>query len=52
MPCSASPDNDNGGTGNRSRVVFRARAGQPYRIRVDGVGAQNGWFNLHLHRGR
>jgi subtilisin family serine protease len=44
--------NNNGGAGNRSRVVFRARAGQAYRIRVDGVGAQNGWFNLHLHRGR
>jgi Subtilase family len=42
---------DNGGVGNRSRVAFPARAGQAYRIRVHGVGAQIGWFNLHVHRG-
>jgi subtilisin family serine protease len=41
---------NNGGAGKRSRVAFRARAGTTYRIRVDGVGARNGWFNLHIHR--
>jgi subtilisin family serine protease len=41
---------NNSGAGNRSRVAFRARADTTYRIRVDGVHARNGWFNLHIHR--
>jgi subtilisin family serine protease len=42
--------NDNGGDGMRSRVVIRVRARTPYRIRVDGIRAQTGRLNLHVHK--
>jgi subtilisin family serine protease len=40
---------NNSGTGLRSRVVIRVRAGTTYRIRVDGFRARYGRFNLHAH---
>jgi subtilisin family serine protease len=40
---------NNSGTGLRSRVVIRVRAGTTYRVRVDGFGARYGRFNLHAH---
>jgi hypothetical protein len=40
---------NNSGTGLRSWMVIRVRAGSTYRIRVDGFGARYGRFNLHAH---
>ncbi len=40
---------NNGGPGRRSRVVIRVPRGITYRIRVDGIAAQYGPFNLHVH---
>jgi subtilisin family serine protease len=39
---------NNSGVGNNSLIVFNATAGTKYRIRVDGVNAENGKFNLHV----
>jgi subtilisin family serine protease len=39
---------NNGGQGKRSKITMRVRRSQVYRIRVDGVGAQSGRFNLHI----
>ena len=39
---------NNGGRGKRSKITMRVRRSQVYRIRVDGVGAQSGRFNLHI----
>jgi subtilisin family serine protease len=39
---------NNGGRGKRSKITMRVRRDQVYRIRVDGVGAQSGRFNLHI----
>jgi subtilisin family serine protease len=41
---------DNSGRGNHSKVVIPVTGGTTYRIRVDGRHAQNGLFNLHVHR--
>jgi subtilisin family serine protease len=40
---------DNSGRGNHSKLVIPVTGGTTYRIRVDGVRAQNGLFNLHTH---
>jgi Ca2+-binding RTX toxin-like protein len=42
---------NNGGEGERSLVEILVAAGTTYRIRVDGVGAENGLINLHIDRG-
>jgi hypothetical protein len=39
---------NNGGRGKRSKITMRVRRNTVYRIRVDGVGAQSGRFNLHI----
>ncbi len=39
---------NNSGVGNNSLAVFHVTAGTKYRIRVDGVNAENGKFNLHV----
>ena len=41
---------NNGGEGERSLVEILVSAGTTYRIRVDGVGAENGLINLHVER--
>jgi subtilisin family serine protease len=43
---------NNGGMGTRSKVVMRVRRSTTYRIRVDGVNAQNGRFNLQVRLSR
>ncbi len=42
---------DDAGVGLRSAVVAPVQGGTTYRIKVDGFGAANGLFNLHLENG-
>ena len=42
---------DDGGVGTRSLVTAPVQGGTTYRIKVDGFGAANGLFNLHLENG-
>jgi len=42
---------DDAGVGTRSSVVAPVQGGTTYRIKVDGFGAANGLFNLHLENG-
>jgi hypothetical protein len=42
--------NDNGGKGKSSRVSFRIRKGQMYRIAVAGVRNADGTFKISWHR--
>ncbi len=41
--------NDNGGKGKSSRVTFRIRKGQTYRIAVGGVKSADGNFRISWH---
>jgi M6 family metalloprotease-like protein len=43
--------NDNGGKGKSSRVTFRIRKGQTYRIAVGGVKNADGSFRISWHAG-
>jgi subtilisin family serine protease len=43
---------NNDGKGTRSKITMRVRRGTTYRIRVDGVNAQNGRFNLQIRLSR